>query len=372
MSIPWREASSLILAAKVASDATGDVSTPDYRILVTRRSGKSSYLANSYCFPGGHLDLADFDSDWWSVFADNNFSRGDLRCLLRPEGVPRPPILTNPVILQSESKAKDFLWPEIALRITAIRETFEETGILLACPSKGSTDIPVINNINDWQKRVHIDANVFCDLFRTYNIVPDVWSLKEWWNWLTPAIPGHKRFDTMFYVCCLDSMPDYNSDDNEVSLISWLTPQQVLQEHFDSNCQLAPPQVYELSRIRNFNSLNGLKEFASGRESLGIERWCASVTGLDDGALFALPGDECFGITLNTDTSDLPTLTQMRRKSMNRMELRVPICIPVFQNVILNCGHIPPKSTSDLRTSSPEDQQETQDFTSSVRISSNL
>lgn len=364
MSIPWREASSLILAAKVSNDAAGN--SPDFRLLLTRRSGKSSYLANTYCFPGGHLDLADFDSDWWTLFADNNFCRGDLRSLLHPEGIPRPPILTNPVILESESKAKDFLWPDIAMRITAIRETFEETGVLLARPAKGSTDLAQVANIQDWQKRVHIDANAFCDLFRTYGMVPDVWSLKEWWNWLTPPTVGHKRFDTMFYVCCLDSMPDFNSDDNEVSLISWLTPQQVLEEHYESNCFLAPPQVYELARLNNFSRYNDLKEFSASREEKGVERWCANVTGLSDGALLALPGDECFSMTINS--SQLPSLDQTKRKSMNRMELRAPVFTPIFQNVVLSCGHIGPNSKLEASKTVTTDQ----DFSATVRISSNL
>jgi len=360
MTIPWREASSLILAAQVESDAAGV--TPDFRLLLTRRSGKSSYLANTYCFPGGHLDLGDFDCDWWKVFSDSNFSRADLRALLHPEGVPRPPILTNPVILENESKAKDFLWPEVALRITAIRETFEETGVLLARPAKGSTDLPVVDNIKDWQKRVHVDANVFYDLFRTYGMVPDVWSLKEWWNWLTPPTVGHKRFDTMFYVCCLDSMPEFSSDDNEVSLISWLTPQQVLQEHYDSNCFLAPPQVYELARLDNFSRFKDLKDFSHSRNALGVERWCANVTGLSDGALLALPGDECFSLTINS--SQLPSLEDMKRKSMNRMELRAPVFTPVFQNVVLNCGHVGPKTVTV--------GSKAEFVTTSARIASNL
>jgi len=372
MTIPWREASSLILAAKCPRSecSNDDPNGYDYKILVTKRSGKSSYLANTYCFPGGHLDQADFDADWWSLFATHGFSRADMRKSLKFDA-PRPPILTSPVILHSESKAKDFLWPELACRITAIRETFEETGVLLARHAKSipsNQPLPVINNLSEWQKRVHIDANTFYELFRDYDLVPDVWALKEWWNWLTPATPGHKRFDTIFYVACLDSRPAVNSDGNEVSTISWLTPLDVLQEHQQAECFLAPPQVYELARLANFHHLDDLKAFSTEREIHGVERWCADVTGLSDGALLALPGDECFS-NMKVDSSQLPSLEEMRRKVMNRMELRAPVFYPICTNIQLPCKHVSPISMPSTREA--KDSSEEQTF-SNVRISSNL
>jgi nucleoside diphosphate-linked moiety X motif protein 19 len=374
MSIPWKEASSVIIAAK-CTDAPTVRSTTDYRILLTRRSGKSSYLANTYCFPGGHIDIADFESPWWRVFSMCGYSREELRkSLLQSENVPRPPILVGPKILETESKAKDFLWPEIALKISAIRETFEETGILIARGKKGSSitstqsydSLAAKVDLRDWQKRVHVDASVFHELLSELEMCPDVWCLKEWWNWLTPPTVGHKRFDTMFYVACLDHIPKVNSDQNEVSQISWLTPKQLLSDHLKGKSFLAPPQVYELARLGNFDSLSDLRTFASDREALGIERWCANVTGLADGALLALPRDECFNLTI--DSSQLPTLDQMKRDVMNRMELRAPVFLPVCKNVTFPCGHVAPITMDPSSTSGLEDSAE---YTS-ARIASNL
>ena len=374
MSIPWKEASSLIIAAK-CNDGSAASSATDYKILLTRRSGKSSYLANTYCFPGGHIDIADFGAPWWRIFSSCGYSREELRkTFLKPDSVPRPPILVSPKILESESKAKDFLWPEIALKIAAIRETFEETGILIARGRKGShiTSTPSHESLaakvdlKDWQQRVHVDASVFHELLAELELCPDVWCLKEWWNWLTPPTVGHKRFDTMFYVACLDQQPKVNSDQNEVSQITWLTPKQLLMDHLRAKSFLAPPQVYELARLGNFDSLSELAAFAGDREPLGIERWCANVTGLADGALLALPRDECFNLTI--DSSQLPTLEQMKRNVMNRMELRAPVFHPVCQNVTFPCGHIAPIHL-DPATTGLDDEDV--DYTS-ARIASNL
>lgn len=373
MSIPWKEASSLIIAAKCGnSDARSGI---DYKILLTRRSGKSSYLANTYCFPGGHIDLADFGAAWWKVFNECGFSRGELRkTFVKGDHVPRPPILVGPKILESESKAKDFLWPEIALKIAAIRETFEETGILIARGKRdyGNESMPSYESLaaqvdlKDWQQRVHVDASVFHELLSQLELCPDIWCLKEWWNWLTPPTVGHKRFDTMFYVACLDQMPKTHSDENEVSQITWLTPKQLLTDHLRAKSFLAPPQVYELARLANFTTLAELSAFASDREGLGIERWCANVTGLADGALLALPRDECFNLTI--DSSQLPTLDQMKRPVMNRMELRAPVFLPVCQNVTFPCGHVAPIRLDPTAIGADSEDSEY----SSARIATNL
>ena len=365
---PWKEASSLIIAAKVDSVSRGRAGTEDsssiqkvlpiddcdYRLLMAKRSGKSSYLANAYVFPGGYVDLADFSTKWWAVFEAAGMSRSELTRFGSDIGGTRPPILVEPgVLMQQEYVSADALPPQIALRITAIRETFEETGILLLnrAPAtrdsrtdayRSETDFGKID-MKLWQKKIHDNPVCFADFCLEIGLCPDIWSLKEWWNWLTPEALGHKRFDTMFYVCCLDTLPRAFSDENEVSKLEWASPIEMLEEHIQKRAVLAPPQVYELSRICNFNSLNQLRNFANKREKEGIERWCAAITGLMDGAMLALPGDECYDKSPEVNSRYLPTLDEMRIRStrLNRIELRAPTMIAVT-NVKLTHGHQAP------------------------------
>lgn len=392
MSIPWREAASVIIAAK-SSDKTSPTSSEfDYKLLVTRRSGRSSFLANAFCFPGGHIEKADFSADWWSVFSDQEVYRGHLNALIVKD-VPKSPIMTTPQILESLSKAKDFLPPELALRISAIRETFEESGVLLATTgdefksnnnpgsscslTKSNSYFPDTEELKDWQLKVHKDPRYFIELFQVLNLIPDLKSLHPWWNWLTPPTVGHKRFDTMFYIICLDSIPQHRSDESEVSSIHWLSPKEVLMEQLKGSAFLAPPQVYELARLSNFTEINKLKTFSFQRESKGIERWCANVTGLADGALLALPGDDCFDLTLNSD--QLPSLSEMKRENMNRLELRAPIFFPICTpSVQLTCGHVRPIpiNPDTIKANSNDNLRGEEDVTSSgivsMRLQSNL
>lgn len=48
---------------------------------------------------------------------------------------------------------------------------------------------------------------------------------------------------------------------------------EMLEEHAQERLFLAPPQVYELSRIHHLPSFGAVRDFASQRQILGTERW---------------------------------------------------------------------------------------------------
>ena len=52
---------------------------------------------------------------------------------------------------------------------------------------------------------------------RQHSLCPDVWSLYDWCNWLTPEHMGPKRFDTIFYMCILNDMPSVLIDEQEIT-----------------------------------------------------------------------------------------------------------------------------------------------------------
>lgn len=50
---------------------------------------------------------------------------------------------------------------------------------------------------------------------RELECVPDVWSLSEWSNWLTPT-SFTRRYDTLFYISFLENEPAVFLDDKEM------------------------------------------------------------------------------------------------------------------------------------------------------------
>ncbi|GIX91448.1 nucleoside diphosphate-linked moiety X motif 19 [Caerostris extrusa] len=374
---PWREASTLIIASRLTlhdvvakgknlsnlmSSATRNYNnkptTSDYRLLMVKRSGLSSFMANAYVFPGGLVEVADYSPLWWSVFEKLGITRRELLDFCSNIQGERPPMITTPITLKSKGALpnEDYLPPDIGLRIAALRETFEETGILLLTnPSLETTQEATTHtllthnvDIQAWQKRIHDDPYAFLDLCLESHMCPDIWSLYEWSDWLTPTAVGHRRYDTMFYLCCLPRQPDVLLDKGEVTIMRWCSPDEMMSEHFTNSIFLAPPQVYELSRLMLLQSYHELRNFAKKREPEGCERWMPIISTAIDGAVSYLPGDDLYPKEPDFEGIQKPidfpyALDDLRAKSklLHRMEIRGPQCT-TYCNITPNCGHLQP------------------------------
>lgn len=202
----------------------------DYRLMMVKRSGLSSFLASAYVFPGGRVEMADFSPRWWELFAKFNLTKQDLAVFSQSINGPRPAIILETKIIQEASqlnRPEDSLPADIGLRISALRETFEETGVLLLTRPGDDADsyqpLSDRDNVNVdlsvWRDKVRKDASAFLDLCLETNLCPNLWSLYEWWNWLTPTSVGHKRCDTMFYVSFLELEPKVVLDNEEVTTL---------------------------------------------------------------------------------------------------------------------------------------------------------
>lgn len=337
----------------------------DYRLMMVKRSGLSSFLASAYVFPGGRVELADFSPRWWELFAKFNLTRQDLAVFSQSIDGPRPPIILESKIAQEAAQTlrpEDILPADIGLRISALRETFEETGVLLLTRPGDDADsyqpLSDRDNVNvdlsAWRDKVRKDAASFIDLCLETNLCPNLWSLYEWWNWLTPTSVGHKRCDTMFYVSFLEVEPKVVLDNEEVTTLKWCTPSSILDEHSTADVFLAPPQVYELSRMCNFNEFDSLRQFSAERQKFGVERWLPVMSTYQDGAVALLPGDEFYpeqpDILGRKPVPDFPeTLAEYgsRAKVINRLEIRGPVC-HARANIKLSCGHLQPVSHQQL------------------------
>lgn len=122
----------------------------------------------------------------------------------------------------------------------------------------------------------------------------------------------------------------------------------MLEEHVQERLFLAPPQVYELSRIHHLTSFNAVKDFASTRGLLGCHRWLPVLATYKDGAISYLPGDSMYpdepDFIGKKPVPDFPqSVAELRAKAtfLNRIELRGPTCMAVC-NIKLPLGHYSP------------------------------
>ncbi|XP_043486729.1 nucleoside diphosphate-linked moiety X motif 19-like [Polistes fuscatus] len=286
----WKESASLILAARNGKKYNRAlppvVFQYNYKLLCLKRHRNSSFYPESYVFPGGVTHPADADLKWHELFRTFGFDTNSFNFLV-------PNTTLRPQIFQAKPNE---LPKEISLRITAIRETFEECGILLCKQvkrngilSNWANTIPIPKeDIQDWQTKVHDDATEFYRMCEKLKCYPDLWSLHEWSNWLTPTYFTKKRYDTIFYIACMPLMPYSNYETTEMEDMKWDTPKDMCAA---PNMIMAPPQYYEISRIAKFECLENLLDFAIERSKRGVELYLPIVVLLRDGKVSILPGD---------------------------------------------------------------------------------
>lgn len=347
----WKEAATLILAAgrRLGSDSlssrTPITAAPglplvsscgrsqlplksrfDYDVLLLKRSSKSGFMPNMYVFPGGMVDSSDFSSEWLDIFkSSRNSPNFGLRSVTQPVETRPPMFATDRLTLGSPIPG------EVAFRICALRETFEESGVLLvvskpeeksllkSLEDRCATDqIPhckvkdlCSSELTKWRALVNQNPSNFIRMCRELKVLPNIWALHEWSNWLTPKDRyGASRFDTAFFICCLQEIPHTLQDEKEIVRFQWSTPSEVLQSYQAGELLIAPPQHYELSRLCCLPLLNDLHNFSSQRATEGCEQWLPVVVLKDEHYISLLPGDKDYpldtSVEAQVDTSADP------------------------------------------------------------------
>ncbi|KAL5490041.1 hypothetical protein ACEPAI_4874 [Sanghuangporus weigelae] len=159
-----------------------------------------------------------------------------------------------------------------SLEMTAIRETFEETGILLASRASGFEDTRISENVlEEARKAIHTGKHLFADFLSESGLVPDIVSLLPFSTWITPPqVP--RRFRTCFFVTFLPvasalfgpssgdhihRLPTPDSPDSEASASTevvsaqFVHPRDLLSAFSREEIGLMPPQFYIISILQD-------------------------------------------------------------------------------------------------------------------------
>ncbi|KAF8469919.1 NUDIX domain-containing protein [Gautieria morchelliformis] len=145
------------------------------------------------------------------------------------------------------------------MRLTAIRETFEESGVLLVT-NTSSLPSPTQAALEAARESIHAQRKTFTSFLADNKLTPNVDSLLPFTQWITPpTIP--RRFHTHFFVTfipasSIDLPADHGlrhlpTPDGGIEVISvrFLKPQDAISEFKAEKIALMPPQFYLLSTL---------------------------------------------------------------------------------------------------------------------------
>lgn len=189
---PTRDAATVV----IVRDGTDGLET-----FMLQRTLDSDFVGGAFVFPGGTVDPGDRDP--YIAQAMGPLS-SDLTRALGDDAIP--------------------------LVVCAIRETFEEAGILLARTADGE---PVrLRDEDAWQARrdaLNAHTITFADLIAETKITPDP-SLLRYWSRLVTPLSAPKRYDARFFVARMPEGQDPLHDDLEATDSVWIRPQHAVSE----------------------------------------------------------------------------------------------------------------------------------------------
>ncbi|XP_055683222.1 acyl-coenzyme A diphosphatase NUDT19-like [Lutzomyia longipalpis] len=282
----WRESASLLILGR-----SPRVSSFNYEVLVLKRSAKASFMPNGIVFPGGATEDSDSSHEWLSLYRDLGVPDARIAKLSQISG--------HRSFIFERDRPTD-LAREITLRIGAIRETFEEVGILIAKNAEQfATESPLADSamgfdVKKWQKAVHGDHREFIRLCRELNVAPDIFAAYESANWLTPSTYGKKRFNTAFFLVALADKPQIVAEENEVQSSRWESPASILSKARSGDYFLPPPQHYEISKIQHKTEIEDLAIFMHNRQKHGLTLMFPYQFYLSNAVLDVYPGDSLY------------------------------------------------------------------------------
>jgi len=157
---------------------------------------------------------------------------------------------------------------ELCFRISAIRELFEESNVLLASnPQKQNHHL---KELEEWRKKTQDDSSKFYEMFISLGLLPQVNSLYPFAHWLTPVVEQY-RYNTLFYLTVVDHQYCHAIADNtETTQLNWFTPSEAIQSFVNSQILLPPPTYYMLNQLCKSKTINSLIEKSRFKE-FGID-----------------------------------------------------------------------------------------------------
>ena len=139
-----------------------------------------------------------------------------------------------------------------ALRIAAIRETFEETGLLVSLRSGGrECGVETTAMAREAMCAGKLD---FLGFVQQAEVILDLSQPVPFANWITPEFMP-KRFDTHFFILGVDTEQQVASDGSEITHAEWIAPRETLRLGLSKERILAFPTRLNLEMLADSGSV---------------------------------------------------------------------------------------------------------------------
>jgi 8-oxo-dGTP pyrophosphatase MutT (NUDIX family) len=206
----------------------------EIEVLLLRRNARSAFLPGAHVFPGGSVEEADFSPEMDGLCQGLGFDRA------------------HRIIRDA--------WPpekSLGFFVAAIREAFEESGILLAGGGGGWPPADEKQGAR-WpgeRAEVNADPSVFASRLRDRGLRLATDRLIYFAHWITPEA-SPIRFDARFFLAAVPPGQDASPDGREIVEARWISPREALEENGLGRLALAPPTLHSLRELEVFRTVD--------------------------------------------------------------------------------------------------------------------
>ncbi|MGY1802838.1 NUDIX hydrolase [Blastococcus sp. SYSU D00922] len=199
---------------------------PGLEVYLLRRTTGMPFAGGMTAYPGGGVDERDGDADvawfgpspaeWATAFGCDERTARELVC-------------------------------------AAVRETFEEAGVLLAGDPRGGAVVPDVSG-DDWeeQRQALLTRDLsLTELLAGRGLALRSDLLRPFAHWITPPVEP-RRYDTKFFVAALPVGQEARDVSGEADEAAWLTPSAALAEAAAGARPMLPPTTHTLGQLEPF------------------------------------------------------------------------------------------------------------------------
>lgn len=198
------------------------------QVYLLRRRTTMAFAGGMHAFPGGAVDPRDGDDDELGWLG-------------------RPPSWWAGRLATSEAAARGFV-------CAAVRETFEESGVLLVT---GDDDAPVVPAGPDWEadRRALVERRLaLSDLLGRRGLAIRSDLLAPWAHWVTPRFEP-RRYDTWFFLAALPAGQWARDLSGEADEVVWLRPADAVAAAETGTVSMLPPTWSVLEDLAGYGTV---------------------------------------------------------------------------------------------------------------------
>ncbi len=221
MTATWGPTDEIIPAKPAATVMLVRDATPGVEVFVLRRTSGAAFAAGMFVFPGGRVDDADGGAAIEPYVDGMNDATASAALGLEHGG--------------------------LAFWVAAIRESFEESGVLLARTRAGGPP-PLMDTERE---AVHRSELSMIELCRRHDLVLDAGALRYVAHWVTPVGETPRRFDTRFFLAVAPTGQEGAHDDGETVDSRWVRPSAALRDVERGELMMMPPTMANLQFVED-------------------------------------------------------------------------------------------------------------------------